>query len=150
VSLQQVATSTGMNMLGVKLAPDGNHRDHVEMLRKKALQWANCVKQSRANHDEIWTALHRTIPFSICYCLPAVSLTQAECSYVMAPIMKVGLPLAGIVNTIPIAIRLGNSLMGGLGVIDPYVHMGVSHVTTPYFSKMERNSNRFATGRNIR
>jgi hypothetical protein len=130
VSLQQVDPSVGMNMLGVKLAPDGNCRDHVEMLRERAVHWANCIKQSKANQEEVWTALHRTIPFSLCYSLPAVSLTRQECCYIMAPVIKAGLPLAGIAATIPTAIRSGAVNMGGLGIIDPYLHMGVSHIAT--------------------
>ena len=86
------------------------------------------MKQSRANYEEVWTALHRTIPFSLCYSLPAVSLTKEECSYIFAPIVKTGLPLTGVVATIPIAIRSSSVLLGGLGIVDPYVHMGVSHI----------------------
>jgi hypothetical protein len=119
-----------MNMLGVKLAPNGNRRDHVDMLRNKALQWAMGMKSSKANNDEVWTALHRTIPFALCYSLPAIPLTREECNYIFAPVIKTGLPLAGIVSTIPTALRTGSISNGGLGIIDPYFHMGISHIVT--------------------
>jgi hypothetical protein len=71
-----------MNMLGVYMAPDGNTRDHVRYLRSKAEQWATNMRQaSRNNKQEVWLALHCTIPFVLCYSLPAVTLTADECRY---------------------------------------------------------------------
>ena len=83
------------------MAPDGNSKDHVAVLRQKAAQWAKNITQSQANQDEIWTAIHRTIPFALCYSLPAITLSEDECKYFMAPITKTGLPLAGVSATIP-------------------------------------------------
>jgi hypothetical protein len=117
-------------MLGVYLAPDGNHKDQVETLRAKAERWACNIQSSRANQEEVWTALHRTIPFSLGYSLPAVTLSQKECRYIMAPITKHGLPSAGISSTTPHFVKVGSISMGGLGIIDPYTHMGVSQITT--------------------
>jgi hypothetical protein len=37
VSLKKIEPYIGTKMLGVKLAPDGNNKDHVEMLREKAV-----------------------------------------------------------------------------------------------------------------
>jgi hypothetical protein len=88
------------------------------------------MKHSSANSEEVWTALHRTIPFALGYSLPAVSLTKEECCYIMAPVIKAGLPLTGVIATIPVAILTGSIIHGGLGILDPYFHMGVSHITT--------------------
>jgi hypothetical protein len=129
VSLQKIEPNIGMKMLGVKLAPDGNTKDHVEMLREKAISWARSMQQSSANPEEVWTALHRTIPFAIGYSLPAVSLTKDQCRYIMAPVIQTGLSLTGIASTIPAEIRHGPILQGGLGIMDPYIHMGASHIT---------------------
>jgi hypothetical protein len=96
---------------------------------KKRYHRARCMKQSSANPEEVWTALHRTIPFAIGYSLPAVSLTKEQCKYIMAPVIQTGLSLIGIASTIPAEIRHGPLLQGGLGLMDPYIHMGVSHVT---------------------
>jgi hypothetical protein len=126
--IKKIPVSTGSNMLGVHIAPDGNNRDHVTALRKKAEQWAGNIKDCRSNRNEIWTALHRTIPFSMGYSLPATTLSRNECTYIMAPIYKSGLSRAGISHTIPSAIRYGPATMGGLGLMDPYVHMGVRQV----------------------
>ena len=128
VEIERIDPSIGTNMLGVHLAPDGNTKDQVHALRKKAENWAENIRCSRANTMEVWTALHRTIPFSLCYPLPAVTLTNEECKYIMAPITKWGLPLAGITSTIPTAIKVGSIEMGGLGIVDPYIHMGVSQI----------------------
>lgn len=117
-------------MLGVHLAPSGNNKDHVAALRAKAEQWASNIQSSSANSEEVWTSLHRTIPFSICYSLPAVTLTKEECRYIMAPITKKGLPLAGVVSTIPHVFKVGPISFGGIGIVDPYIHMGTSQIAT--------------------
>lgn len=130
VSLQQLDSSIGMNMLGVKIAPDGNCNDHIAMLREKASQWATRVRDSNGNVEEVWTALHRTIPYTLCYSLPSLPLTKEECNYIFAPVIKTGLPLTGIVATIPAVLRSSSVRMGGLGVIDPFLHMGISQIIT--------------------
>jgi hypothetical protein len=115
-------------MLGVHVAPDGNNKDVVKALRTKVEKWAANIRISQANMEEVWTAIHRTIPFSVCYPLPAVTLTSQECKYIMAPLTKYGLPLAGIASTIPNAIKVGSINSGGLGVLDLYTYMGVSQL----------------------
>jgi hypothetical protein len=119
-----------MNMLGVLLAPDGNVKEHVHYLRKKAEHWASSITSSYSNKEEIWTALHCTIPFAMSYSLSASTLTREECRVIMSPIYKVRLPRAGISSTIPIAIRSGPIKRGGLGILDAYMYMGVSQVET--------------------
>jgi hypothetical protein len=130
IPLRRVDPSVGINMLGVHIAPDGNNKDHVHSLRKKAEKWAALMSDCNANKDEVWTALHRTIPFSIGYSLPAVTLTPTDCQYIMAPVNKVGLSRSGIPSTIPSAIRNGPIQIGGLGILDPYIRMGTSQIET--------------------
>lgn len=125
VDIQRIPVHTGINMLGVHLAPDGNITDHLNMLRDKATTWAASMQECRANSNEIWTALHRTIPFAMGYSLPAISLSKEDCQYVMAPVYRCGLPRAGIS---PTAIRHGPQKMGGLGLMDPYIRMGVGQI----------------------
>jgi hypothetical protein len=64
------------------------------------------------------------------YSLPASTLSEEECKFVMAPIHKIGLPKTGITATIPAAIRLGPIRRGGLGLLNAYNHMGASQVET--------------------
>lgn len=120
----------GMNMLGVYLAPNGNTQDHVSYLRKKADHWADNMRSSTANKEEVWTAMQRTIPFAMAYSLPASPLTREQCTFLMAPIFKTGLPRAGIASTIAVPIREGPVSHGGLGLLDAYIHMGTSQVDT--------------------
>lgn len=102
--VKRLSTTIGMNMLGVHLAPDGNMTVHIKYLQRKAETWALHMKQSRSNQEETWTVLHRTIPFAMCYSLQATTLSKEDCRHIMAPIYKIGLPLAGIAATIPIVI----------------------------------------------
>jgi hypothetical protein len=116
VEVTKLDPSTGMNMLGVYLAPNGNTAQHTQYLRNKAQHWADSIISSHANKEEVWTALHRTIPFAMAYSLPATTITEEECKFIMAPIHKVGLPRAGITATIPAAVRSGPIKNGGLEV----------------------------------
>jgi hypothetical protein len=128
IAISQIDPSIGTTMLGVHLAPDGNTKDHIVALRAKADAWAKNITSSRANSEEVWTALHRTIPFSMSYSFTVVTLTAEECQRIMAPIIMKGLPCAGVVSTIPKAFHMGPIAMGGLGLLDPYIHMGVSKI----------------------
>lgn len=103
-ALKRIPVSIGNNMLGVHLAPDGNNSDQIATLRKKAEKWAGDIQNCRSNQREIWTALHRTIPFSIGYSLPATTMSKDDCRYIMAPVYKRGLLRVGVPNTIPSAI----------------------------------------------
>jgi hypothetical protein len=128
--IKQVDTNTGSNMLGVVMSPNGDNGDHIKALRKKAQTWADNIRTMSRNVEEVWTAMHTTIPYSLCYSLPAVTLTQKECKYIMAPIHKDGLPRAGISSTIPSEIRNGPLDDGGLGVMDLFYHQGTSQVAS--------------------
>jgi hypothetical protein len=130
VEVTKLDPGHSMNMLGVYLSPDGNTKQHVRYLREKAQRWAMDISSSSANREEVWTVLHRTIPFAMAYSLSATTLTKEDCKYIMAPIHKVGLPKAGITATIPAAIRAGPFNRGGLGILDAYTHMGASKVDT--------------------
>jgi Reverse transcriptase (RNA-dependent DNA polymerase). len=127
-TLKQLPTNKGSNMLGVVMSPDGNNSDHILALRSKSQQWASHIRNMGSNVNEIWTALHRTIPFRLCYSLQAVSLGEKDCRYIMAPIHKEGLPRAGIPSTIPIEIRHGPIDKGGLGILDLYLYQGTSQI----------------------
>jgi hypothetical protein len=116
IIIQRMHTLTGMNMLGVYLAPDGNVTDHVQYLRRKAESWASNMKQSQG------------LPFAMCYSLQATAFSKEDCRYVMAPIYKTGLPLASIAATTPTVIRMSSINSGGFGMIDPYLHMRISQI----------------------
>jgi len=121
------------------MAPDGNNKDHIQVLRNKAEHWASSIQACHTNKDEIWNAMHHTIPYSICYSLPAVTLTKAQCRHIVAPIFKIGLPRAGVPATIPREIRYGPLGMGGLGFRDPYIHMGVSQIESLISNTWKQN-----------
>jgi hypothetical protein len=126
VEVTRLEPADGNNMLGVYLAPDGNNKQQVQYLRDKAQHWADSITSHYTNREEVWTALHRTIPFAMSYSLPASTLSEEECKFIMAPIHKIGLPKTGITATIPAAIRSGPIRRGGLGLLNAYNHMGAS------------------------
>jgi hypothetical protein len=95
---------------GVHMSPDGNN--------KRTL-----IKETYGRHYTI------LFLFSMCYLLPIVTLTEKECTHIMAPVNKVGLSLSGISSTISTAVRVGPYKIGGLGILHPHLYMGVSMIT---------------------
>lgn len=129
-TIRQIPTSTGTNMLGVIMSPNGNNLDQITAMRRKAQTWASNISSMGHNVEEVWTALHRTIPFSLGYPLPSLTLTRRDCIYIMAPIHKEGLPRAGIPSTIPTEIRNGLINKGGLGILDLFYHQGTTRIAS--------------------
>lgn len=135
-----------INVLGVYLAPDGNNNDQMAALRAKAEKWANNIQSLRANSEEVLTALYRTIPFSLCYSLPAITLTKDECQYMMAPITNYGLPLVGIASTTPHVMKLGPVSMGRMGNFGSLHPYGSESDIVLNFKYLAENTNRDTTG----
>lgn len=129
-NIQQIHTNQGSNMLGVIMALNGDNTHHVEFLRSKAQKWAANIKATGTNIEEVWTAVHRTIPFSLGYSLLAVTISRNDCTHIIGPIVKTGLPRAGIPATIPTPVWYGPLESGGLGILDQYVSQGAAQIAS--------------------
>jgi hypothetical protein len=128
--IRQIPTSTGTNMLGVIMSPNGNNQDQITAMRRKAQTWVSNISSMGHNVEEVWTALHRTFPFSLGYPLPSLTLTRRDCIYIMAPIHREGLPQADIPSTIPTETRNGPINKGGLGILDLFYHQGTTQIAS--------------------
>ena len=118
VSLKQLAADEAQKMLGVWLAPDGNNRKQVEEMRASTVKWAERVRTGCIDRSDAWLALTMTIMKKLEYALPALTLTEEECNFIMAPALAAGLPKAGICRTTPRAVILGARIFKDLGYIN--------------------------------
>ena len=82
--------------------------------------WADRIRVGYLRGGEVWTDLNTTIAKRIEYPLQALTLSQKECRYILAPVTKVGLPKVGIPTSTPTAMRHAPVEDFGFGILDPY------------------------------
>ena len=126
--LRQFEPSKASETLGVFLAPDGNNAAAKEALLGKAKLWSELVKKGHLTATDVMRAMDTTIIQSLQYPLPALTLTEKECTNIMAPILDVTLPHSHICRTYPRAVVYGPKSLMGLGKTELYVKQGVSQI----------------------
>ena len=127
-SLQRLQHTEAREMVGVHLAPSGQEKTQVQILRKKTTTWAENIRHSPLDEDAVWTALKHTIPKTIEYPLAATTLTEPQLQHVMAPALMAALPRANIVRTFPRTVLYGPASAQGLGLTDPFIYQYCRHI----------------------
>ena len=85
--LRQVEANEGRCTLGVILALDGNNADAIKAMRQKSETWHDYVCTGHLQTDEVCLALDTTIMKTLEYPLLALTITEAECTNIMAPVL---------------------------------------------------------------
>ena len=129
VSLKYMLLHQAMPMLGVYLAPDRNNKDQIKHLQKTTSRWASYIRTGHASTREAWVAINTTIMKTVQYCLPATTLTQKDCDFIMAPIFGKAFLKAGLPGNLPKAVWYGKIDSGGVGIQDPFLLQGSHHVS---------------------
>ena len=128
VELKQLAANEAQKMLGVWLAPDGNNDKQVVEMRKTTVKWAEKVRTGCIDRRDAWQALTLTVMKKLEYPLQALTLTEKECDFIMAPVLLSGLPKAGICRHTPRALIYGDKEHQGLGIHNLYTTMGINRI----------------------
>ena len=126
VSLKRLQAHQASKMLGVWIAPDGNHKTIVREQKISAIEWGAKVKSGNSSREEAWQALHSNITAKLKYPLPACTLSESECKSIMYPAIRAALPKAGISARISSSIRDGPIGSGGSGVLSLFNFQGTS------------------------
>jgi len=95
-TIKRLEPNQAYETLGVFLAPDGNLKDHYNKMHTAASRWADALQTGNISKDDVWTALQSTIWRTLCYPLPALCLSKAQCDTIMAPILQYCLPAPGV------------------------------------------------------
>ena len=101
------------------LAPDGNIKDQVKYMHKKSTAWATSIQAGGVQQNESWKSLNSTIPQTIKYPLPSITLNDKYFKHIMQPIVKFGITKAGISSTFHIAVRYGPNILEALVYLTP-------------------------------
>lgn len=126
--LNYLTSDIAKEMLGVYLAPDGNEKEQISVMREKSEQWGNHIREGRLRDFEAWSALNTTILKSLEYPLVATTLSKKEIKHVLAPALQSGLQAAGIGKSFPRDILYAPSSMQGMGVSNLYHKQFIRHV----------------------
>ena len=128
IELRQFEASKANETLGVFLAPDGNNSDAKEALLEKSRLWSELIHKGHLKASDVMLAMDTTIVKALQYPLPALTLTEKECTSIMAPILDVALPNAQVCRTYPRAVVYGPKSLMGLGKTDLYVKQGTMQI----------------------
>ena len=144
-NLKRLGVQDSSEMLGIWMAPNGNHHKMKRHLRQTTLAWASKLKLGNPTNIVAWTALHKTISAKMKYSMAVSRFTQKECDYIMAPAITVGLTRSGINRNFPKDARHAPITSGGLHVLQLYNEMGVTRTNMI----LEHCFNKTPTGRFI-
>ena len=126
--LKLLQPNEAQKMLGVWLAPDGNNEKQIEVMRDKAVKWAEKVRTGHTTKSDAWQALTMSIMKKLDYSLIALTLTEQECKTIMAPVLEIGLGRAGICQKISRKVLYGSRELQGMGLHNLFTTLGISHV----------------------
>ena len=84
--------------------------------------------ENRMHRRDAWQALTVTIMKKVEYPLLALTLSEAECNFIMAPALLAGLPKSGICRTTPRVLVHGCKEYQGLELHKLHTTMGISHI----------------------
>ena len=128
VSLQRLLATESMEMLGIWMCPDGNNRAQIEAMRKKTNEWADKVRTRFITKEEARVSIQISLRSSLKYPLPTLTLQEHECKYIMAPIVKYGLPRTGLPKSLPCAMREASLTVGGTSFPSLYHMQGCARI----------------------
>ena len=95
-SMETLEPSKAKEMLGVRLAPDGNQKEQLEAIKTKMKVFADLIRVGHVTKHEARTSLTMMAMKSLEYMLPAMTLSEKEYADIMKPVLKYYLPKAGI------------------------------------------------------
>jgi hypothetical protein len=99
-------------------------------MRKLAEEWVDQLGTGKLSLPEAWLAVRMTIWKTLEYPLNKLTLSKAECDYIMAPPIKSGLVHgAGICQNLPKALQHGPISHQGLKLPHIYTLQGIARLT---------------------
>ena len=116
-------------MLGVFISPSGENKAQVNSLMKKAKEYSDKVRTCPTFRHEAWIGLTNVAMKSLDYCLPATTLTKAECDNITWQLLKAFLTKSGINRFIKRDVLFASVGAQGLGLKNLFLTQGISHIS---------------------
>ena len=115
-------------MLEVFLAIDGNNSIQIKHMRWIADEWSEKVRVGHLTKFDAWTAFNTTVMKTLEYSLLTLTLTETECSKIMAPVISGVLSNMGICRSMARSLVYGPTKNQGLGINKLFTTQGILHV----------------------
>jgi hypothetical protein len=129
-TLKRLECTEAIETLGVFLAMDGNNRQQIIKMQKKAMEFAEQVRIGRVTREEAWYAVNSTIMKTLEYPMEAINLTKKDWEEIMLPIWKYSLSKSGINEKFPRDFVYMSSSHLGLGVPHPWYTQNILQLHT--------------------
>jgi hypothetical protein len=126
--ITRTTTNKATRILGVCLSPDGDFTTQLQVLKKKADDYAHRLRSPRLTPQDVHTFHRTTYGPSMGYVLPAISVDEEELGAVQTNILAAILNKLGHSSKTPTAIRHGPLEMGGLALIDLRTEVGIYQI----------------------
>ena len=128
-TLPLLHSDQAQEMLGVYISPDGGNKAQVESLMKKAKAYSEKIRTCSVYRHEAWIGLSNVAMKSLDYCLPATTMTKAECDAITWQLLKHFLPRSGINRFIKRDVLFAPVGVQGLGLKNLFLTQGINHVS---------------------
>ena len=120
-------TNESHRILGVILAPDDNNKLQVSRMKDISLTLGDNIRVGFIRGFDMFHALNSTMMRSLVYALPAVTLTEEQCTNIMAPILKNVINKLQIITTVKRDVLYGPTTFQGMSLRNLYTLMGEIH-----------------------
>lgn len=107
---------------------DGDNKTHIEHMQRVADEWYEKVRVGHLTRFDAQTAFNSTIMKSLDYPLLALTLTNDDCTRIMAPVLKVGLSNMGIYRAMARSLVYAPIKYQGIGIHKLYTAQGLVHI----------------------
>jgi hypothetical protein len=107
---------------------DGNNTEQIAQLRKKTKDFADCMRTGYLSKNNAWYTINTTILKTLEYPMTATTISETEWEGIMVPLLKAGLPRAGISSKFPRDILYGPTTIQGFGVFHLWYHHQLKHL----------------------
>ena len=127
--LKFIPANQAVEMLGVYLAPDGNNKAQFGKMKKQAQYYGEIIRTGHVDRHETWTTLTKVAMKALEYSLPAMTLTEDECTSIMWPLLQASLPRSGVNQYFPRDVLYSKASLNGVGLKNLFLTQGIAHLS---------------------
>jgi hypothetical protein len=120
ITVPRISPYSSYRTLGVYISPSGSCRKAISILRSIADDYASKIIPSSLNRDEALTSYLQYLVPKIGFPLPALSLTEKQCTYIQAPALTAFLPELHLDRHTARSIIHGPTEYGGINIPHAY------------------------------
>ena len=115
--------------LVIVLASEDNKTTQVDQMRNIAAKFGDNIQVGYIKGHDVMQALQSMVMRSLNWPLPVITISEDECTYIMAPSIQHMLMKIKLMNNIKRYAIYGPSHLQGMGLQNLYTHFGSTHLS---------------------